>query len=287
MNYVVTGALGNVGSAVIQALQAENVSIIAADIDVAKIRERYGASVQAVYFDFEKPETFAAALTDVTGIFLMRPPHLGDPKTLDPFLDAVQAKNIQLLVFLSLMGVERNPVPPHHKIEKAIEARQIPFAHVRPGFFMQNISGVHAEEIRNSDQIFVPAGNSRTSFIDADDIGIAIATLLVNAPDYQNTTHTLTGPEALNYNQIATILSQILNREIRYARPSLLRYRNYYIQKRQLPKAYVNVTVMLYIMTRLGTAQAVTTEFEALTGKKATTFLEFARKNKRTWQPHS
>lgn len=284
MSYVVTGALGNVGGAVIKALQAENVEIIAADIDVVKIRERYGASVKAVYFDFEKPETFGEVLNNATGIFLMRPPHLGNPESLFPFLDAIQAKKVNLLVFLSLMGVEKNPVPPHHKIEKAIEARNIPFAHVRPGFFMQNLSGVHAQEIREDNQIFVPAGRSMTSFIDADDIGLAIATLLVNASEYYNTTHTLTGPEALNYQQIASILTEVLGRTITYAKPSLLRYRKTYISKRKLPKAYVNVTVMLYIMTRLGTAKAVTNEFELLTGKKPTTFREFARKNKKSWQ---
>lgn len=284
MSYVVTGALGNVGSAVIQALRAENVEIIAADIDVIKIRERYGASVKAVYFDFEKPETFAEVLNNATGIFLMRPPHLGNPESLFPFLDAIQAKKVNLLVFLSLMGVEHNPIPPHHKIEKAIEARKIPFAHIRPGFFMQNLSGVHAQEIREANQIFVPAGRSLTSFIDADDIGLAIATLLVNASEYYNTTHTLTGPEALNYQQIASILTEVLGRTITYAKPSLLRYRKTYISKRKLPKAYVNVTVMLYIMTRLGTAKAVTNEFELLTGKKPTTFREFARKNKKSWQ---
>jgi len=43
---------------------------------------------------------------------------------------------------------------------------------------MQNISGVHAEEIKEQNKVFVPAGNSQTSFIDARDIGLAIAKVL-------------------------------------------------------------------------------------------------------------
>lgn len=39
----------------------------------------------------------------------------------------------------------------------------VPFFHIRPGFFMQNLSGVHANEIIENNEIFVPAGKSKTS----------------------------------------------------------------------------------------------------------------------------
>lgn len=47
----------------------------------------------------------------------MRPPHIGNPKDLYPFIDYMKMKNIQLISFLSLMGVEKKTIPPHHKIE--------------------------------------------------------------------------------------------------------------------------------------------------------------------------
>jgi len=105
---------------------------------------------------------------------------------------------------------------------------------------------------------------------------LAIATVL-NRPDlYKCTTHTITGPEALNYYQIADILSDVTGRPIRYRKPGFLRYRAYYIKQRGLNKAYVNVTVMLYLMTRLGTAKKITTSFEDLTGQKPKSFKAFA-----------
>lgn len=64
----------------------------------------------------------------------MRPPHLGKPEDLYPFIDAMKAKGIKLVSFLSLMGVENNTIPPHHKKEKYIEQVGLPFAHIRPGF---------------------------------------------------------------------------------------------------------------------------------------------------------
>lgn len=102
-------------------------------------------------------------------VFLIRPPHFGKPEDLYRFIDAMKDHKIELVSFLSLMGVEKNTIPPHHKIEKYLETSGIPLAHIRPEFFMQNISGVHSAEIREMDLLFVPAGNSKTSFIDAED----------------------------------------------------------------------------------------------------------------------
>ncbi|WEG18959.1 NmrA family NAD(P)-binding protein [Alkalihalophilus pseudofirmus] len=191
----------------------------------------------------------------------------------------MKANQIKLVSFLSLMGVEKNPIPPHHKIEKYIEQSEIPYAHIRPGFFMQNLSGIHAKEIRELKQIFIPAGNSKASFIDGEDIGLAIATILTNPKKYKNTAHTITGREALSYYQVAEILSKVTGRSITYAKPGFLKYRKYYIQKRSLDKEYVDVTVALYFMTRMGTAKAVTKDFLALTGRKPRTFEEFAKAN--------
>lgn len=280
MKILVTGASGNVGRFVVDALIKMNETVVAAGTDTEKLVKMFGDAVEVVPFDFEKPETFSGALKDVEGVFLMRPPHLGKPEDLYPFLDAVKKVPIKRIVFLSLMGVEKNTIPPHHKIEKYIESIGVPFTHIRPGFFMQNLSGIHAHEIKERDMIFVPAGKSKTSFIDAADIGLAIATIL-HAPDqHTKNAYTITGPEALDYNQVAEILSQALGRKIRYARPSFLKYRHEYIKNRGLDKAYVNVTVALYFMTQMGTAKAVTNEFFELTGQPPRDFLTFARENK-------
>lgn len=218
-------------------------------------------------------------------MFLMRPPHLGRPEDLYPFIDAMKEQKIKLVSFLSLMGVEKNTKPPHHKIEKFIEAQGVPYAHIRPGFFMQNLSGIHAEEIKTMDQIFIPAGKSKCSFIDADDIGLATAAILHRYGEYINTAHTITGSEALDYEQAAEILSEVLQRRITYAKPGFIKYRQYYIHKRKLDKEYVNVTVALYFMTRMGTAEAVTQEFQRITGKQPKTFREFVINNMDCFKP--
>lgn len=279
MKILVTGASGNVGTYVVKELLKKGEPVLAAGTNTEKLKNMFGDTVDVVKFDFTNKNTFNNALNKVDRVFLMRPPHLGKPQDLYPFIDAMKSGQIKLLSFLSLMGVENNTIPPHHKIEKYIENSRIPYAHVRPGFFMQNISGIHSVEIREQDKIFIPAGNSKTSFIDSADIGLSIATLLHQPDKYKNTAHTITGPEALDYYQVAEILSKLTGRKIIYDKPGYLKYRNYYIKKRGLNKNYVNVTVALYFMTRMGTAKKVTEQFHKLTGKKPRTFEDFAKNN--------
>ncbi|RSK25599.1 SDR family oxidoreductase [Bacillus sp. HMF5848] len=279
MKILVTGASGNVGRYVTEELLNKGEQVVVAGIDIDKLNEMFKGRVDVVHFDFTKNDTFNGALQGVDRVFLMRPPHLGKPEDLYPFIDAMKSSNIKLVSFLSLMGVENNTIPPHHKIEKYIEGLGIPYAHVRPGFFMQNVSGIHSVEIKEMNKIFIPAGNSKTSFIDAADIGLATATLLHDAESYKNTAHTITGPEALDYYQIASILSKVTGRQITYAKPGFLKYRKHYIKNRGLDKGYVNVTVALYFMTRMGTAKEVTTDFFNLTGREPRSFEEFAKGN--------
>jgi len=279
MKILVTGASGNVGRYVALELMKMGEEVVVAGTDKVRLQKMFGDAADAVVLDLTRPETYGDALMNVDRIFLMRPPHLGKPEDLYPFIDFLKAYDIRLISFLSLMGVENNTIPPHHKIEKYIEGSGIPYAHIRPGFFMQNLSGVHSTEIRENDEIFIPAGRSKTSFIDAEDIGLATANVLHEAEKYKDTAHTITGQESLDYFQIAEILSQVTNRKIKYAKPGFLKYRNHYIGKRGLDKKYVDVTVALYFMTRMGTAKKVTNEFQRLTGKKPRTFKEFAEDN--------
>lgn len=146
MRILVTGATGNTGKYVLQELVRIGEQVIAAGTDLGKLRRMFGDEIELVELDFTRPETFQEALKDVDRIFLMRPPHLGNPEDLYPFLREARKHPIRLLTFLSLMGIEKNTIPPHHKIEKYIEELGIAHAHIRPGFFMQNLSGIHAQK---------------------------------------------------------------------------------------------------------------------------------------------
>lgn len=281
---LITGASGNVGSFVAQYALANGQEITVAGTHTEKLAKMFTDKAEIAYFDFTDPSTYNTALKNVDRVFIMRPPHLGKPEDLKPFIDALKEKGgIRLISFLSLIGVENNPVPPHHKIEKYIEQANLPYCHIRPSFFMQNMSGVHAFEIKNFNRIVVPVSNALTSFIDAKDIGEITAKVLSEPELHQNKGYSITGPEAIDYWQVAKILSKELGREIIYTNPKPSFAKNYWIAIRGMEKEYCNVMGMLYMMTRFGTAKKVTSDFELVMGKKPRTFQQFANKNIGAW----
>lgn len=282
---MVTGALGNVGGYIAKYLIRNGQEVVVADINMAAMEERYGQEAECALFDFTDSATFAGALAGVDRVFIMQPPHLGKPEDLKPFVEALRAKgDIRLVCFLSLIGVENNPVPPHHKIEKFIEGAGLPYCHIRPSFFMQNISGVHAFEIKEFDRIVVPVKRALTSLIDAEDIGEITAKVLSEPEKHLNRGYSITGPEAIDYFAAAEILSEELGRTITYANPSPGLAKKYWIEVRGLDKEYSTVMGMLYLMTRMGTAKKVTPVFEEVMGKKPQSFRSFVRKNLAAWQ---
>lgn len=282
---LVTGASGNVGKYVAQYALKKGQKITVAGTHPETLAKMFGDKAKIARFDFTDPSTFRDVLEDVDRVFIMRPPHLGKPEDLKPFIDALKSKGgIKLVCFLSLIGVENNPVPPHHKIEKYIEQADLPYCHIRPSFFMQNISGVHAYEIKYFNRIVVPVKKALTSFIDAEDIGEMTAKILSEPQLHQNQGYSITGSEAIDYWNVAKILSKELGREIIYTNPKPSFAKKYWITVRGLEKEYCNVMGMLYMMTRLGTAKKVTPVFDQVMGRKAQTFQQFVKKNIGSWQ---
>lgn len=282
---LITGASGNVGQYVAKYAMQLGADIKVAGRNLESLQAKFGPQVESVYFDFTEPSSFESALQDVDRIFLMRPPYMGKPEDLKPFIEAMATGgNIKLVSFLSLIGIEHNPIPPHHKIEKFIEQAGLPYCHIRPSFFMQNLSGVHAFEIKHFNRIVVPVKQALTSFIDAEDVGELTATVLMHPEKHQNQAYAITGAEALNYVQVAGILSDVLDRTITYADPAPRLAKQYWINVRGLDPEYAKVMGMLYMMTRMGTAKQTTAVFEQVMGKKPQTFRQFAEKNREAWR---
>jgi uncharacterized protein YbjT (DUF2867 family) len=281
---LVTGAPGNVGTEVVRELQRMNVPLRVAAWDVDFARRVFGADVDITHFDFLQPETFAATFDGIESMFLVRPPALSNvERDIAPAISAAVAAGVKHIVFLSIQGVEQNKVVPHYKIEQAVLANPVNYTFLRASFFMQNLSTTHRAEIRDESLIALPVGSAKTSFIDARDIA-AVAARALAEPGHINKKYTLTGAEALDYDEVAAKLSVALQRPIRYTRPSILSFiRRHTKQGQKL--GYVLVMTALYTITRFGNAKTVTQDVAQILGRAPITFDQFAADNRAVWQP--
>ena len=258
---LVTAATGNVGSEVVKCLAHRG-----AQFKVLTRRE----------FDFEKPETFLPAFHKIDKLFLVRPPSIADVnRCFKPLIATAKGIGVKHIVFLSILGADKNRIVPHRKIEDLIVGSGIPFTFLRASFFMQNLSTTHAPDIRENCEIIVPAGSGKTSFIDVRDIA-AIAAKVLTEPGHQNNAYSLTGDEALTYSDVADILSRVLGRKIVYRKPGAVKFA-LRMRKRGYPWMFIAVMVGIYTVARVGLAGTVTADTRTLLGRPAIRFEDFAR----------
>jgi uncharacterized protein YbjT (DUF2867 family) len=271
---LVTGATGNVGAPLISELRARGLPVAAAN-------PRDADTVETRQLDFEDPSTFAGALEGVGRVFLMRPPQISDTKRyLRPFVAGMAAAGVEHVVFLSLMGVNR--AMPHWQVEQDLRASTVPWTFLRPSFFAQNLGAAYRADIRDHDRIRLASGHGRTSFVDTRDVAEVAALVLADPTGHEAQAYTLTGPEALDYHQVASLLSAMLGRPIDYQAIGLLRYRRE-LRAQDLPGAYVNVQLLINVVARLGLAARVNDTIRTLLGRPPTTLAAYISDHRALW----
>lgn len=279
---LVTAPTGNVGSEVFKRLLAMGAPVVAAAHNADKARKQLGDDATIVPFDFKKPETFAAAFEGVEKMFLVRPPEIADAKKdIAPALAAAKAAGVKHIVFLSLLGVERNRIVPHRAIEKAVRESEMAWTFLRASFFMQNLSTTHRDDIHERGDVFVPAGKGKTSFIDVRDIA-EIAVKALTEPGHENKAYPLTGSVALTYEEVAREMTEVLGKPVRYSNPSA---RNFGKEMRRRGLALPFIVVMngLYTVCRLGGAAQVTPDAEQLLGREPIALRQFVEDYRDVW----
>ncbi len=281
---LVTGAPGNVGTEVVRELQRMNVPFRVGAYHVEAARKLFGDDIDITHFDFLDEATYAPTFDGIERMFLVRPPALSNVKRdIAPALDAAVQAGVQHIVFLSIQGVENNHVVPHYKIEQHILTTGVAYTFLRASFFMQNLATTHQSEIRDHAEIALPVGAAKTSFIDVRDIA-AVAALILTESGHANQKYTLTGAEALDYEQVAGKLSTVLQRPIRYTKPSIVGFiRQQLAQGRAL--GYTLVMTALYTITRFGNAKEVTQDVETILARPPFSFDQFAEDYRAVWQP--
>lgn len=278
---LVTGATGNVGHEVVRHLVYQGASVVATALD-AEDATHVPEGAEIVFFDFGDTETYPEAFNGVKKLFLMRPPQIADVKRyLFPVVDYVRESGIEQIVFLSLLGVERNPLVPHHKVERYVEESGVPYTFLRPSFYMQNLNTTHREEIKEQGEICVPVGNAKTSFIDVRDIGAVAAQVLTEA-GHTNCAYALTGGKALDYHEVAETFTDVLDKRIVYTRPSLLKFIRRSLN-RGTPFTFALVMAGLYTSTRLGMADKVTSTVHDLLDRPPISLRQYIQDYAEAW----
>lgn len=278
---LITGATGNVGREIIKQLHKAEHPVRAAVVSTEEAQQ-LPVAIPWEIFDFTNPATYPRAFAGVEKMFLMRPPHITNiQRGIEPALVYAAQAGVKHIVFLSLLGAEKNSFVPHAKIEKRLLTGPVPYTLLRCGFFMQNLNTTHRQDIREHNDIFIPAGRGKTAFIDVRDIATAAAKILTE-PGHEQKAYPLTGSAAFDYHEVAHLMSQELGRPITYSNPSLPRF-IWRFWRRGYPLRYVSVVAAIYITTRFGAAATVTPHLRELLGRDPISLTQFIRDYASAW----
>ena len=283
---LITGATGNVGLSTVRYLlnqKEQNYQVVAAVRGIERARKIEGlGEAQLVNFEFDEPATYAAALKGVNKLLLIRPNQVSDvSKHIFPFLDQVEKSEVKQLVFVSVVGAQRNRIYANHRIETHLKKMNIPHTIVRPSLYMQNLITLHGNEIRQKDYIYIPAGAGMVNYVDARDVARVVVELLTK-PGYDGKEFEITGPEPMDFYKIANLFSKELGREIRYARPLTIKFvRQKMLEKKAMP--FILTLSLMYESARNGKMGHVSNAFTELTGCEPRTLADFIHENKRFW----
>lgn len=277
---LVTGANGNLGGAVVRALFGKDITVIAAGTHPEKMRVPQG--VEARKIDYIQAETVAASLKGVDGLFLVAPPL--DPEAaakLNPVIDQVKAAGGRHIVLTSALGVDQNDAAPLRIVEKHLMASGLEYTILRPNFFMENFSTGFLSSMIAQGEICLAAGDAGTSFISVEDIA-AVASVAFEKEHF-GADYNLTGPGALDYTQVAKIISEVSSRKIQYhslSEEAMLKG----ARDQGLPEGAVQYMGILYTVVRNGWMAAVTDDVEKVIDRPPVSFSDFAKAHATSWR---
>jgi uncharacterized protein YbjT (DUF2867 family) len=280
---LITGATGNVGLEVIKSLQKinHNLQVYAGVRDLVNDKLKLSNyEVNLVHFDFLNTQNYREALRNCEILFLLRPPQISDTENyFKPLIEACKSESVKHIVFLSVQGVEKSKIIPHHKIEKLIVESNIPYTFLRPAYFMQNFTTTLRKDLVQHKKIYLPAGNAKFTLIDVCDIGAVAAIILRNIYLHKNKAYELTNKEKLTFSEMAKILSINLDVNIKFKSPNLL---SFHITKRKekIPTMLILVMIMLHYLPRFQNEPEKSAWVETLLKRPANTFEEFVKENK-------
>ncbi len=267
---LVTAASGTVGQHLVRRLLALGHSVKAASRDGSTGKK------DSVLLDFTKPETFEGALASVDAVYLVIPTGTSDPLALVGFIDAAAAAGVKLVVQTAI-GVDASGDTPYRKLELLVEKSGTHYVLLRPNWFFDNFHNYWLKGILGHGLIALPAGDAKTSFIDARDIADAAVAALTTS-DHDGKAFTLTGAESVTYSEAAKILSAVLGRSIRYESVDTAGFLDF-AAKSGLSEGHAQMLGSIFYPVAQGWTSADTGDTARLTGRPTRRFVDYIADN--------
>lgn len=285
---LVTGASGHLGQAIIRhLLESYNVpaaNIVAASRDTGKLSDVAAKGVETRAADFDDAASLEKAFAGIDTLLIISTDALAVPgqrlKQHKAAVAAAAKAGVKHVAYTSMPNPDKSLVtfaPDHLGTEEAIKASGLPYTILRNAWYLDNYLHAMPHNLQ-SGQWFTATGNGKVSNISRDDCAGAAAAALAKGKA-ENKTYTLTGPDLLDAEQIAAVISEATGKPLSAIKVSPEDLKKG-IEGAGLPGFVAAMLTSADANIAAGNFELVTDDYEKLTGKKPQTSAEFFEENK-------
>lgn len=262
---LVTGATGKTGSRIVNRLEARGETV------------RHGSRHAPVPFDWAMPQTWEAALRDVRAAYVCFYPDFAFPgalAALDAFTRAASEAGVERLVMITGRGES------HARLaEDIVLSSGLATTILQSAWFAQNFSEGSLRDAVLAGVIPMPGGNVLEPIVDIDDVAdVAVAALIEDG--HAGCVYEVTGSRLLTFAQIATVLSEVSGRSVRYVPTT---YEQFHAQLAAVAgELYADIVTSIAQETFDGRNAHVADGVERALGRPPRSFEQFAVRAART-----
>ncbi|MGW2048378.1 SDR family oxidoreductase [Streptomyces sp. NPDC001858] len=210
---LVTGATGNIGSALLKELHAHGAAPLRGFTRDAA-RAAFPEGVETAEGDFTEPESLKPALDGVRSLFLVS--RLGPDADV---IDAARRAGVEHVVLVSSITAHTHPhlgpAVENLTVERLLKDSGMAWTILRPTQFASNAL-MWAASIRDHGTVRAPYADVGLPTIHPADIA-SVARVTLSEPRHRGRTYALTGPEPVTPRQQVRAIAAALGREIAFA----------------------------------------------------------------------
>jgi uncharacterized protein YbjT (DUF2867 family) len=216
---LVTGAGGKTGRAVIRALKKRGADVQGIEILEKSAEKIRSLGAEAVIGDLHKLEDVTQAAEGVRAIYHISPNI--DPGELEYGKIAIAAAKkaaVPRFVYHSLCHSQIEALPNHWlklRVEEALKESGLNFTILQPTPYMQNVLGQWENVIQHGVYEIPYLPSTLLGMVDLGDIAEVAARVLTTEKTYDWATYELAGPEILSQEDVASIISRVIGKEVK------------------------------------------------------------------------
>ncbi|MGY2746833.1 SDR family oxidoreductase [Arthrobacter sp. UYCu723] len=245
MTIVITGATGQLGRLVVEALLNHNVpagQLVAAGRNVAKLADLADRGVQVWPIDFDDPASLRQAFAGADKVLLVSGTAVG--QRVEQHRNAIEAAkqaSVGLIAYTSIANADRAGMKlaaEHQDTEMALQNSGVPFTLLRNSWYLENYTGQLATYLQHG-AVLGSSGDGRVSAATRADYAQAAASVLL-LEDQAGKVYELGGDQSFTLTELAAEVSAATQRPVQYQDLPVQQYTEVLVGA-GLPEAYAAI----------------------------------------------